>query len=224
MSFSLDLDSLSKEERLNILEECSVRPHKDQFNNNTDLIECFNVDADNNLVYLPLGKWENYFMSLKDGGGFPNGNTDDFPTMNKKCKFTKELLTPENDPLKRDRDQVSVVNEALQQLQSRGTTLIALFTGGGKTAVGVYLSIYLGLKTLVMCHVDVVKREGWPQEYAFFSDNTIKVQFLKGKNIKLDPEADVYIVGVLKAAKMQPEDFVGIGTIIIDELHIATEC
>ena len=45
---------------------------------------------------------------------------------------------------------------------------------------------------------------------------------LKGVNIKLDPTADVYIVGIRKASMMKNEDFVNIGTVIIDEAHIAT--
>lgn len=88
------------------------------------------------------------------------------------------------------------------------------------TLGAVYLSLTLGLKTMVICHFDVVRRQ-WPGEYAAFSGDSVKVQLLSGKT-KLDPDADVYIAGVQKAGNMSAEDFAEIGTVIIDEAHIAT--
>lgn len=87
------------------------------------------------------------------------------------------------------------------------------------TAMSVYLSIKLGLKTLVLCHLDIVKSQ-WPDEYDVFSSGTVKVQYVKG-NKPLDPDADVYIMGIIKAGHLSDEDLMNIGTVIIDEAHIS---
>jgi len=89
------------------------------------------------------------------------------------------------------------------------------------TACGVYLSVKLRLKTMVICHFDIVRKQ-WPGEYEKFTGNTAKIQLIKGKNCKLDPKADVYIIGIQKAASMKASDFINIGTVIIDEAHIST--
>ena len=89
------------------------------------------------------------------------------------------------------------------------------------TAMGVYLSLTLGLKTAVMCHFDTVRKQ-WPGEYEKFSKGGAVVQFVQGAKCKLDKNADVYIIGVQKASNMSPESFSDIGTVIIDESHVAT--
>ena len=87
------------------------------------------------------------------------------------------------------------------------------------TAISVYLSIKLGLKTMILSHLDIVKQQ-WGEAFEEFGGQ-IKTQFIKN-NVKLDPTADVYIVGIQKANLMDTEDFNNIGTVIIDEAHIIT--
>ena len=130
-------------------------------------------------------------------------------------------MTIETDPAGRGRDQDVVVAEALARLELEGAIFIASYTGYGKTATAIYLSLTLGLKTIVICHFDIVRKQ-WPGEYEKFSGGNVTIQFLKGTGCKLDPDADVYIVGIQKAANMSVDDFITIGTVIIDEAHIAT--
>lgn len=87
------------------------------------------------------------------------------------------------------------------------------------TGMAIYLSIKLGLKTMVLCHLDIVKSQ-WPDEYDKFSDKSVKVQYVKGK-AKLDPDADVYIMGIIKAGHLSDDELMNIGTVIIDEAHIS---
>lgn len=88
------------------------------------------------------------------------------------------------------------------------------------TSMSVYLSIKLKLKTVVLCHLDVVKKQ-WPDSYAEFSGDSVKVQYVKG-NVKMDSTADVYIMGIKKCLNIDPDDLLTIGTVIIDEAHICT--
>lgn len=67
--------------------------------------------------------------------------------------------------------------------------------------------------------MDVVKSQ-WPDEYDKFSDGSVKVQYVKG-NKPLDPNADVYIMGIIKAGHLSDNELLNIGTVIVDEAHIS---
>lgn len=218
MAFTLPLSTLTSEEKRVIRKNFTVKPNETQYNPNPPTYKCFSVNNQEDSIDLPFGSWKKY---LDKGLGFPNGDSKDFPKMNNSATFTKKLLTPETDPSGRNRDQVSVVSDAIKKLKSTGTVFMALYTGMGKTAMAIYISIYLKLKTVIICHFDTVRRQ-WPKEYEKFSGGSVRVQFVEGANAKLSPFADVYVIGVQKAAKMNADDFIKIGTVIIDESHICT--
>jgi hypothetical protein len=213
MSFGLKLSSLSDKQRKFIAKNYTIKGRSDQYNPRPPSYQCFIVNKEEDIVLLPLGVWKEYLDE--------HPNDYEYPKMNDNVKFTKSLLTIETDPSKRGRDQNVIVDLALKRLYDFGTVFLSLFTGYGKTLTSIYLSIVLGLKTLVLCHLNVVKGQ-WPEEYALFTSNTIKVQYLKGKNIEMDESADVYIVGIKKASKMDADFFESIGTVIVDESHLAT--
>ncbi len=212
MAFVLQLSSLSTNDKKIILDNFTARSAPTQYVPVPQMYKCFKVDRENDDIYLPIGSWPDYSDS------HPNGKAKDFWQMNKNAKFVGKLLTKDTDHRKRDQDMV--VCEALHRLNTRGTVFLALFTGMGKTALSVYLSIELKCKTVILCHLDAVKRQ-WPEEYAKFSGNTVKVQCVKDKK-GLDPTADVYVIGVKKACLMNTSEFANIGTVIVDEAHIAS--
>lgn len=215
MSFELKLSSLCKEERNDVLKTFTVKGAKTQYEPNPPRYDCFLADSENDSLRLPLGMKKKYIE--KQEGIVQK----EYPKMNEGAKFVKELFTIKTDPNKRKRDQDVVASLALERLKKNDVVFISCFTGYGKSSTAIYLSIVLGMKTMVMCHLKIV-REQWVEEFISFTGNTVKIQFLKGKNVKLNPTADVYIVGINKASKMDKEDFEDIGTVIIDEAHIAT--
>lgn len=156
--------------------------------------------------YLPLGMWSDIY--------------DTFPMRKwKKLSSTKnsiELFSVETDP-KGYRDQNIVYELAVNKLSANHAVLLALPTGFGKTTLGIKLSCHLGLKTLILCHISIVNKR-WLADYQKLTG--LQVQLVKGK--KLDPKADVYIMGVLKAKSFSRQDFSDIGTVIFDEAHIAS--
>src|ERR1700690_229676 len=101
MSFTTQLSSLSKEQRVKILKQYTVKPPKTQYDPTPCAYRCFDVDIPNDLLYLPMGLMYAMDDPFKDRK---------FDKMNKYAVFTKELLTPETDPSGRGRDQVEVVN------------------------------------------------------------------------------------------------------------------
>ncbi len=215
MAFDLNLSTLSKIQRDSILKNLMVKPAATQYEPHPTASPCFIVDKVNDTVALPLGVWQQYLTV------FPNGEGDTYDKMNPDVKFTKSLLTADTDPSGRKRDQDVIVAQALPQLYKNGFVFLALQTGMGKTSLSIYLSIVLGLKTVILSHLNIIK-EQWAEEYNHFTGNTIKIQFLNKPNIKLDLDADVYIVGIHKAMSANLNEFIDIGTVIIDEAHIAT--
>lgn len=218
MSVILSPSELTKNERRDIITNCTCVTEPTIYNPDSQKYFCYTEDIKNDSLSIPIGLWKKYF-NVKDG--FPNGERTDFPKMNTQAKLVVKPLTVLTDPKKRGRDQDVVIKDALNRLNIDGAVFLALFTGFGKSFTAIYLSITLGLKTVLLCHLDIVRKQ-WPDEYKTFSGNSVKIQVVKGANCKLDPTADVYIIGVLKAANMSRDDFVNIGTVIIDEAHMTS--
>ena len=88
------------------------------------------------------------------------------------------------------------------------------------TTLGTYLMCWSKLKTIVMVHNDTLKGQ-WRDEITKFTGGQARVQIIQGRK-PLDPDADVYIVGVQKAKTLEREDLIDIGMVIVDEAHICT--
>lgn len=158
--------------------------------------------------------------SAEEGPTFPY-RKEEYTPIN--LTFTFDLLTAETDPMKRGRDQDVLVRQALERLHEKHSVFIAAFTGFGKTSTAIYMMCALGLKVGLLCHNDTLKGQ-WKEEILRFTNGKAKVQIVgSGASSKLDPDADVYIIGVMKAANMHPDDLIDIGTVIIDEAHICSE-
>ena len=206
MSIALALSSVSPDLKKEITRTCITKPAKTQYNDDPEPVTCFAVNVDEDSVYIPLGTWRHFLDE------FPER---EYRRTTVKCK--KQLLTIETDP-KGYRDQDVVFQEALAHLKREHTVFLALATGFGKTSVSNFFTAHLKLPTLILSHLDSVS-EQWEQEFKTYS--TAKVQRIKG-NKPIDPTADVYICGVLKAKTLNREDVAHIGLIIFDEAHIAT--
>ena len=223
MAFALRYSSLSKKQLYTIIMETSVSEKKSLFSDTAPTVHrSFIINETEDIIYLPMGLWKKYSTPVEKGKLplHPNGTPDDFPKMNKKAKFIKELLTPETDPSGKKRDQVSIVTEAMKQLQEDSYVFLDVHTGCGKTAMSIYMSVKLGLKTMIMCPLNTVKDQ-WGPEYTKYTGNSVKIQYINGAKCKLDETADVYVIGPIKASKMTHEDFEDIGTLIIDEAHLS---
>ena len=209
MAFSLEKSSVSKKLKRQIVRELTVWEEKTEYNIKPSSHSAFyETETD---IYLPIGQWENYL------GKFPYPPSDYERT---KAKFTATLYTKESDPKERGRDQDVVVSTAMKRLKKFHSVLISAFTGFGKTLTAVCLLAKLKYKTAILCHLDKVK-EQWPDEIEKFTGGTCKVQMVKGSK-PLDPDADVYIFGIFKAAKFSPEELESIGLVIVDEIHLCT--
>lgn len=206
MSLALSLSSISPELKKEITKTLIAKPNKTQYEDDPLPVNCFAVNTEEDSVYIPLGTWRIFI--------------DDFPEFEyskTKVKCKKQLYTLETDP-KCYRDQDVVAKEAIERLENEHCVFIAASTGFGKTSMCNYLAAHFKLKTAILSHLDAINTQ-WEEEFKNFS--TAKVQRVKGKT-KIDPDADVYIFGVQKAATMKRENIADIGLVIFDEAHIAT--
>lgn len=208
MSFVLPKEKINKKVRDQVVKSCTFKPKKDMYSPDPEPIYTFKVS--NESILLPIGLWQKYYSQ------FPNKIDRVLSQTNYECRA--KPLTPKTDPSGRGRDQPPIIAEAMAFLKKKRTVFISVPTGGGKTSISIIIAHSLGLKTLVIVHLDGIKK-GWQKEFA--KHTTAKVQFIKGKK-GLDPTADVYIVGVEKCGNMQRADFEDIGVVIVDEAHMIT--
>jgi len=207
MAITIPLEKINDYIKEIIQERCIIKPCVSQYVPDPKPIECLATNINEGLAYLPLGIWKEIYDI------FPMRT---WPRANIECK--KTLYTTQTDPTGKQRDQDVVAGHALQKLEEDHRVFIAAATGYGKTSIGNYLACHLKMKTAVLCHIDKVN-EQWVEE--FNTHSTAKVQRIKGTNF-LDPNADVYIIGVQKASKLDRAQLAHIGTVIVDEAHIAT--
>lgn len=212
MAVSLKLNTIDEETKNKLMRELNVKPKSSQYVSDPKPIFILSVNKSENSIYVPIGQYEKYFDK------FPERKS--LPRMNKNAKINFKLLTKETDPTKRGRDQNVVVEEAIKKLDKNHCVFAACFTGFGKTWTGIYLSIKYGYKTAVLCHNDTIKNQ-WADEFRLTSNDSVKVQIISG-NKKFDPDADIYIIGILKAKSLSRKDTAHIGMVIIDEAHICT--
>lgn len=187
-------------------------------NQRPKLIDVYYEDKENGELHVPMGCYRRMCPKNGDRDNFPY-SFEDYSTMD--LPFVESLLTVETDYSGRKRDQDVLIDEVLLSLHRRHTALVAAHTGFGKTATAIWLMSYLGLKVVLLCH-NITVRKQWIDEIMRFTGGKAKIQYLEGK-AKIDPNADIYLVGILKSTKYHPDDFIDIGTVIVDEAHQCTE-
>lgn len=197
MSISVSLDELNDDQLTLVEEKCVVK------NKEHESIPIFSTKA--TTAYIPLGMWDNFAQS------FPLREWDEVW-----FDYGKQPYTKKTDP-KGYRDQDVVIKKSLEILKEKHVVFLSLPCGFGKTTIGCYLSSFLGLRTVVLCHSSIVN-EQWHEE--FLNNGTASVE--RVRKDRLDLDCDVHIMGILKASKMSRKQFKNVGLVILDEAHICS--
>jgi superfamily II DNA or RNA helicase len=130
----------------------------------------------------------------------------------------------------KDQNQEECVKECIDILKKQKTVLLSLHTGGGKTVGGLMLAQKTKYKTAVLIHRAILA-EQWAESIEKFTTATVQIVDTK---TKIHPDADFYIFNIAYVPKFwnklqqswdrkkpsQP-DYKTIGTLIVDEAHIA---
>lgn len=216
MSFSISHDELSPKEIDEICKKYTIHERRDPYTpEGTDppAHYVFRNDNSSKCVWLPLRAWKDYYDE------FPNKIEFEYTPL--RIENNTSLYTAETDPTGRGRDQQNVAKQALATLRKDHSILLSLHTGFGKSLTSIYIACKLGYKVAILCHNNTLKRQF---KESFEKYTSAKVQTVMGQK-PLDPKADVYIIGIIKASKMSRKEIqkAGIGTVIIDEVQLVTK-
>lgn len=119
MASVVKISDLSSEESKRLLGSCVIKTTPNIYSGGEmEEINC--IDSEGNKLFVPIGTRPPSSHSSRGDGD--------------SCilDFTYDLLTPETDPSKRNRDQTTVAEEAISQLDSKRSTFLSLHTGFGK--------------------------------------------------------------------------------------------
>jgi len=168
------------------------------------IVQPLRVSEDQNKAFIPFD-W-----ALKNIENTKRPPRDKFTPIN--VKF--------NAPLREGQKQVK--DEAIFSLNKKGSVMLALYPGFGKTSMSVYLASKIGLKTLVICHRIILLNQ-WEQAIKRFIDN-VKVCLVKpgmsNKKLKEAEESDFLLVNAQNVKSLGEDFFKNIGLVIVDEIHL----
>ena len=154
-------------------------------------------DIVNDEIYLP------FYYGINELN-FDRPERKNFPSMN--VKFEGVL---------RD-EQVIVKKEALEKLTNKGSVILSLHTGFGKTILAINLACNIKLKTLVIVNKIVLVKQ-WEESILKFCPSALVQKLTPKSKIK---ESDFYIMNAMNIEKMGRKFFQNIGLVICDEAHL----
>ena len=117
-------------------------------------------------------------------------------------------------------EQEAFQKEALQVMNKRGSCLLAVYPGGGKTITSLSIASRIGLKTFILVNKLVLIKQ-WLDTIEKAFHRTVRVQVLYSKT-KIDPLADFFIMNAINVPKRTFEEYsmLKIGFVIVDECHL----
>jgi superfamily II DNA or RNA helicase len=116
------------------------------------------------------------------------------------------------------RDEQSIVKkEAIEILNKKGSVILSMYCGFGKTITSINIACSIGMKTLVIVNKLVLMKQ-WEESIHLFCPNAV-VQKVTPKS-KVDESADFLVVNAINVPKLGPEFFESVGVVIVDEAHL----
>ena len=198
MSRQIHIDSVSEKDREQMMKDLQITIEGSKFIYNSKPRYIYPLDVEGEYGYLPFS-----YARTCIGGPFDRPDNNNFSTIN--CKF-KGLLREE---------QKKIKNEAISHLNKFSSTLIAVYTGCGKTCMSIYIATKIKLKTMIITHRIVLINQ-WKQAISKFCPDA-KIQVLNSKSEMKD--CDFYIMNATNVNKNDREFYNDIGLLIVDEVH-----
>jgi len=200
MSVKVNLDDLSDETRQMIADDLEFKTKPSYYakiSGNDDGKTIYAFDIRDNYIYLPFYYATNTLELTKR-------DRKDFRPMS--IKFQGKLR-----PLQKE-----IKTEAIKLLNRQNCCVIALYTGGGKTATAINISVVIKLPTLIIV-TRILLMDQWESSILKFCPGA-KIQKITTKK-KILPDMDFYIINAINVHKFKG-NFSHIGTLIADEMHL----
>jgi len=195
MSRRIDIQTLSDNDLQIMSKELQVVQEQSKYGSSSKQNIIYLFDQERNDVYVPF--------SYRNDFARPSRNQ--FSTIN--IVFNGVLRE----------EQKEVKTEAINRLNENGSVIIAAACGFGKTAMSIYISTKIKLKTLILCHRIVLIKQ-WESSIKNFCPEA-KIQILTSKS-KLDDTCHFYIMNASNVCKHPREFYKDMGLLIVDEAHI----
>lgn len=113
-------------------------------------------------------------------------------------------------------EQKEVKKESIQTLNKKGSVILSMYCGFGKTITSINLACSIKLKVLVIVNKIVLMKQWKDSILTFCPDNT--VSYLKPKGEIYD--SDFCIVNAINVEKFDKSIFDKFGLVIVDEAHL----
>lgn len=201
MSLLVPLVRLDEKERRDISKKCTVKEKSDPKAPYRNVKEVSAYGLDNDRIVIPFAWGYSRHPQYRRA-------RSDFPQC--RMRFTGQLRP----------EQLTIQSEAIDHLNTRGSILIAVYPGGGKTITSLSMCGRIGLKTMILVN-RLVLIDQWEKSIRGFFSDDVRIQVLRSK-MELDPKADFYIMNAMNVGKMERSlmTFREIGTVIVDECHM----
>lgn len=199
MSRKILLNSINDSHLEQMTKELQIKIEGSTFIHNAQPTIIQPYDVTETHGYIPFA-----YARTCPGGPFPRPSRDEFDTIS--CKFAGSLR-----PLQKE-----IKSETLSLLNKYGSAIVALFCGGGKTALSIYIATKIKLPTIIITHRIVLINQ-WKEALKKFCPDA-KVQVLTTKSAM--KECDFYIMNATNVPKHDRKFYKRIGNVIIDECHL----
>ena len=215
MSFKVKKKYINNNEIETIIKDCTIEGKEDIWGRKIKINLC---SLTKNSIFIPFSYYKNNIKYKID-------KNKKYDNINENGLFlTKEY----NFRTDGGRDQEIVFNDALIKLKKYNSILLSLFCGYGKTYTAIRLAVHLKKKTAILVHRKILFDQ-WIESIEKFTN--CKVQIVETDGI-LDDDADFYIFNIAYVSKYWNSEkklwlnkkigkYKNIGTLIIDEAHIA---
>ena len=163
-------------------------------------IIAYRVSDDDQLVYIP------YDYGRKHGFLPPSGSS--FPRISPSAKFVGELYPEQKNKRK----------EAIDNLNSIGTTIMSLNCGFGKTITAINIALKIRLRDLVIV-TRLLLIDQWQKAINNFASD-VQVHILLPDKPYLHVEADIFVINAINIKKFNHGFLQKFGLVIVDECHL----
>lgn len=116
-------------------------------------------------------------------------------------------------------EQIIVRDEAIKTLNKKGSVIMSMYCGFGKTITAINLACKIGMKTLIVVNKLVLMTQWEESINRFCPDGRVKKVTTKTKADSIEG-CDFLIVNAINVPKMGAEFFRNVGVVIVDEAHL----
>jgi len=116
--------------------------------------------------------------------------------------------------------QVSITNDAITAFNTKRHCIISSWAGSGKTIMGAYLSSHMKLRTVILCHRELLLNQ-WANSFKEFTTINHSNIWIVGENDKqvTPQDADVIISMTTRVSKIPQSIIDTTGLLLLDEAH-----